>query len=182
MYLTPATTTCAGARTGNQPSCGIRRCLHKASFPCEGGVGGGRRAYPGASEPGRIAGVHVAGDGGDLGNLRREARRVRPRIALEVVDARRSDHARFKEVIVDVCLPRHGSALAPARRKEGHCTCEPPWGSEAVWCDGEAKTRGERSRVRERLAGGEMCPLPQLPQRCTPHGLRGDNAAVGAAR
>ena len=51
-----------------------------------------------------------------------------------------------------------------------------------VWCDGEAKTRGERSRVRERLAGGEMCPLPQLPQRCTPHGLRGDNAAVGAAR
>ena len=109
MYLTPATTTCAGARTGNQPSCGIRRCLHKASFPCEGGVGGGRRAYPGASEPGRIAGVHVAGDGGDLGNLRREARRVRPRIALEVVDARRSDHARFKEVIVDVCLPRHGS-------------------------------------------------------------------------
>ena len=45
----------------------------------------------GAREPCRIAGVHVPRDRRDLGNLRGEACGVRPRVALQIVDARSGD-------------------------------------------------------------------------------------------
>eukprot|EP00966_Prymnesium_polylepis_P106349 2463386-Prymnesium_polylepis.1 len=80
----------------------------------------------------------------------RKASRVRPRVALEVVDACCGDHARAHQVIVDVRLPRHYPKWKTA-------SCERQTGLSAV----AAVKRKRRVGHRQTLADDEAVTTAQ---------------------
>ena len=67
----------------------------------------------------------VRRDRGNLSNLGSKARRVSPRVALEVIDASGGNHARLEEVVIDVRLPRHGAAVLRAENARGRHNVSP---------------------------------------------------------
>ena len=107
-----------------------------------------------------IARVHVARDGRDLSDLRGEASGVRPRVALQVVDARSGHLTRREEVGVNVRLPAHLCFLRTrgGGKAGGKSRARGEGGAEV----GRGRGRGGRLRPRKRRASPAPRPPPLL--------------------